>query len=82
MPQDTFLLEGQAWGIYRFALRKMVRPESTRKMLELVLNTELPGSVRSIAANYLYRAQGIQLDSMQVLRLSNLFKKKKMPRSV
>lgn len=80
MPRDTFLLEGQAWGIYRFALRKMVRPEGTRKMMDLVLNTELPESVRVIAANYLYRAQGIQLDSMQVLRLSSLFKKEEDPK--
>jgi cyclophilin family peptidyl-prolyl cis-trans isomerase/HEAT repeat protein len=60
-PKDTLLLEGQAWGIYRFALRSIVAPEGTARMLELVMSSEYPGSVRLIAANYLSRAKDINL---------------------
>jgi cyclophilin family peptidyl-prolyl cis-trans isomerase/HEAT repeat protein len=73
-PRDTFLLEGQGWGIYRYALRRMVSAEGTQKMLEFVSNPEYPSSVRLIAANYLYRAQNTNLDSLQTLSLSNVFK--------
>lgn len=63
---DTTLLEGQAWGIYRYALREMVIPEGTNKMIEMVTNKAYPTSVRVIAANYLYRAKNIKIDSTDV----------------
>ena len=52
---DTALLEGQAYGIYRFGLRDTFNTESLKKMLSLVENTRLPNSVRLIAANYFMR---------------------------
>lgn len=62
--KDTALLEGQAWGIYRFALRDIVNPKGTARMIELVSTAGYPESVRFIAANYLSRAKNIQLDSL------------------
>ena len=50
---DTLLLQGQAYGIYRFAMRDMVSPEGTSKMLAFVNNKLYPSRVRMIAANYL-----------------------------
>jgi cyclophilin family peptidyl-prolyl cis-trans isomerase len=52
---DTALLEGQAYGIYRFGLRDTFNGESIKKMLNLVENTRIPSSVRLIAANYFVR---------------------------
>lgn len=63
-PQDTALLEGQAWGIYRFALRKITLPEGTNRMLTMATGMNYPARVRLIAANYLLRAENIALDSM------------------
>jgi cyclophilin family peptidyl-prolyl cis-trans isomerase/HEAT repeat protein len=60
-PTDTFLLEGQAWGIYRFALRNLTLPEGTARMVSLATDLTYPLSVRVIAANYLYRARAIKL---------------------
>ncbi|MCL0138047.1 hypothetical protein M2T37_27590, partial [Klebsiella pneumoniae] len=34
-PTDTLLLQGQAWGIYRFGLRKITGEEATARMVEL-----------------------------------------------
>lgn len=52
---DTTLLEGQAWGIYRYGLRDSIIPEGTAKMMEFATSTKYPTSVRFIAANYLSR---------------------------
>lgn len=54
--EDTILLEGQAWGIYRYALRNMTSEEGTAKMLDFATKLRTPPSVRFIAANYLSRA--------------------------
>ncbi len=62
LPRDTFLLEGQAWGIYRYALRDKILPQGTARMVHLVTNLDYPNEVRFIAANYLGRAR-IKLDS-------------------
>ncbi len=59
---DTTLLEGQAWGLYRYALRKMTTPEGTEKMLGFATGRRYPASVRFIGANYLARASTINLD--------------------
>ncbi len=58
---DTQLLLGQARGIYRYALRKMYDPDGTALMVNYLSNTNIPVSVRVVAANYLHRAQGIDL---------------------
>lgn len=73
--KDTMLLSGQAWGIYRYALRDMVLPEGTERMVELVTNGAYPQEVRFIAANYLYRAKNIKIDSVQTLPLAELIEK-------
>ncbi|MEO0041566.1 MAG: hypothetical protein RL329_1014 [Bacteroidota bacterium] len=53
--RDTILLEGQAWGIYRYGLRDTFTGESIRKMIGFLQETRYPASVRAIAANYLGR---------------------------
>ena len=61
--KDTLILEGQAWGIYRFALREKTLREGTQRMMKFVADETYPENLRFIAANYLYRAKNIQLDS-------------------
>ncbi len=61
--RDTALLEGQVYGIYRYALRNITSPAGTNKMLAIVSDAGYPESVRFVAANYLSRARNIQLDS-------------------
>jgi cyclophilin family peptidyl-prolyl cis-trans isomerase/HEAT repeat protein/DNA-binding phage protein len=58
---DTLLLLGQARGIYRYALRDMIDPEGTATMVRYLADASIPIHVRVIAANYLHRAQGIDL---------------------
>lgn len=58
---DTLLLEGQAYGIYRFALRGITNQAGTSKMLSFVNNPLYPSKVRMIAANYLARAKDLDL---------------------
>ncbi len=72
-PTDTALLEGQAWGIYRYALRGITSRSGTDRMVELAANTSYPQRIRFIAANYLSRAQDIQLDSLQAAPLARVF---------
>ena len=59
---DTALLEGQAYGIFRFGLRDSVNTESIKKMVAFVENVAYPEKVRVIAANYLARIKP-RLDS-------------------
>lgn len=64
--QDTALLLGQARSIYRFALRGITSPLGTNCMVELALGNSFPPAVRTIAANYLARAQNISLDTFAI----------------
>ncbi|MEM1121093.1 MAG: peptidylprolyl isomerase, partial [Bacteroidota bacterium] len=65
---DTLLLKGQAYGIYRFALRGMTSKEGTSKMLSFVNNDLYPPQVRMIAANYLARAKDVDFtENVQAL---------------
>lgn len=77
--RDTALLEGQALGIYRFALRSITSPEGTARMLEMASNGQFPGSVRLIAAHYLQRAANISVDSVAGIPLITAFKSEKNP---
>lgn len=61
-PQDTLLLEGQAWGLYRFALRNMTTDEGTNKMVRYATDENFPQSVRLIASNYLNRAKNLRFE--------------------
>ena len=58
---DTLLMEGQAWGIYRYGLRDIVSPEGTAKMMDFATGSRYPASVRFIGANYLSRTKNIEL---------------------
>ncbi len=78
-PTDTSLLEGQARGIYQYALRSIIIPEGTSKQLAFVNNSIFPPSVRFIAANYLGRAKGIEI-SDNVEALAQTFETDKDPR--
>ena len=61
---DTLLLLGQAYGIYRYALRNMVAQEGTARMIDLATQNQYPSEVRLIAAHYLQRAKNILIDSL------------------
>jgi cyclophilin family peptidyl-prolyl cis-trans isomerase/HEAT repeat protein len=62
--KDTLLLEGQAYGIYRFMLRDITAKEGTNRMISLAANTTYPEPVRYVAAHYLARARNLSLDSL------------------
>ena len=66
LPTDTLLLEGQALGSYRYALRKLVSTEGTARMAGFVIDKQYPASVRLLAAHYLQRAQNIRIDTFAV----------------
>jgi len=76
---DTVLLEGQAWGLYRYALRGMTSKEGTEKMIAFATNKDYPQSVRFIAANYLFRARKIKLAGYEKA-LAESFTKEEDPR--
>ncbi|MCF8246544.1 MAG: peptidylprolyl isomerase [Saprospiraceae bacterium] len=59
---DTTLLEGQAWGIYRFGLRDSISLAGTAKMMDFATSSKYPNSVRFIGANYLSRMKKIELE--------------------
>nr|MBS0038553.1 peptidylprolyl isomerase [Saprospiraceae bacterium] len=61
IPTDTLLLEGQARGLYRFALRGMTHPEGTSTMVDYCTKRRYPYSVRLIAAHYLARSVEIDI---------------------
>jgi cyclophilin family peptidyl-prolyl cis-trans isomerase/HEAT repeat protein len=62
-PTDTLLLEGQARGILRYALRGITLPEGTAAMLRFLGNPAYPARVRLIAAYYLYRSKDLDLSA-------------------
>lgn len=78
-PTDTLLLEGQAWAIYRYALRDMVSPAGTERMVALATTSGYPASVRVIAGNYLYRAKKINLKEYDQI-IADAFIKEDEPR--
>lgn len=76
---DTLLLKGQAYSIYRFAMREIVSTEGTSKMLAFVNNQLYPPNVRMIAANYLGRAKDIDI-SANVQALSETLAAERNPK--
>ncbi len=64
---DTILTEGQAWGIYRYALRDIVSEEGTAKMLDFATNARYSDMARLIGANYLSRAKNIEIEGRDSL---------------
>lgn len=77
---DTSLLEGQSWGIYRYALRGIILPEGTRLMVRYAADAQKPVSVRVIAANYLHKAANIYIDTAGVTALIGALSEAKDPR--
>ncbi len=71
---DTFLLQGQAKAIYQMALRNIVAPAGTSRMLDLLYLTNTPQDIRLIAAHYLGRAKDIDL-TLASNRISEVFSK-------
>lgn len=71
--QDSVLLEGQALGIYRFALRGIVHKEGTTKIMnDFIANSLMPAKARFIAANYLARTKGIDLTGYENVLINNV----------
>jgi cyclophilin family peptidyl-prolyl cis-trans isomerase len=60
-PTDTLLLLGQAYGIYRFALRGEVLPAGTEQMVNFATQPVYTDLIRLVGANYLVRAKGLSL---------------------
>ncbi len=61
-PRDTALIEGQAYGIYRFGLQGTTSELGTRRMLQLIEPGTYHQDARLVAANYLMRIN-VSLDS-------------------
>lgn len=59
--KDTLLLDGQAKGVYRFALRGITTEAATKLMVEYATDMSFPVNVRRTASHYLGRAKGIDL---------------------
>lgn len=70
---DSALNLGQALGIYRYALRGIVRAEGTTKMINNVINSTLPKELRSVSAHYLARAKNIYVDSIKASNIARIF---------
>jgi cyclophilin family peptidyl-prolyl cis-trans isomerase len=68
---DTLLLEGQAYGIYRFGVRDTFNVESIQKMKGFVENQRFPPSVRFIGASYLSKIKA-KYDSTVTTSLSSI----------
>ncbi|MEM9547029.1 MAG: peptidylprolyl isomerase [Bacteroidota bacterium] len=61
---DSLLLSGQAKAIYNYSLRGITTPEGTDRMIQYLTEDEgYPDNVRLIAANYIYRARDLNLES-------------------
>ena len=75
---DTTLLQGRAWGLYRFALRNMTTPDGTNTMVSYLVDPKIPESVQLIAANYLFRSKEINLDSF-IVPLNQVIRRTKSP---
>jgi cyclophilin family peptidyl-prolyl cis-trans isomerase len=63
LPTDTLMLEGQASGIYRYALRGISSNLGNNRMLELLESPKYPEKIRRIASNYFARLPQIIFDN-------------------
>jgi cyclophilin family peptidyl-prolyl cis-trans isomerase len=71
--QDSLLQEGLALAFYRFALRKMVQPEGTERIIkDFISNAFMPAAARFVAANYLARVPGLDLSPYENLLIDNV----------
>lgn len=75
--QDSILLQGQAQGIYNFALRGLVHKEGTTKIMnDFMANSLMSAKARFIAANYLARTKGIDLSGYENVLINNVTEEK------
>lgn len=77
-PEDSVYQLGLARGIFQYALRGMVHPEGTRRMIEMVADQRRATSARLIAATYLARTPKITIDTL-VPELVSLLKSEPDP---
>ena len=76
---DSLLLAGQSKGIYNYGLRGISTSEGTDRMVQYLTDKDgYPEEVRLIAANYLYRAKDLDLESYK-FRLVQQFENDKNP---
>jgi cyclophilin family peptidyl-prolyl cis-trans isomerase/HEAT repeat protein len=61
-PGDSTLLEGLAWGIYRFGLRGITDSTATRRMVDMLLSPQYSPRIHYVAAHFLSRAN-VPLDT-------------------
>ncbi len=71
---DTILLTSQARSIYQYGLRGKILQEGTDKMIDFVLNEDIPNQARLYAAHYLARAKQLDIKQYQ-FRIANQFVK-------
>lgn len=64
-PKDSLLTLGQARALFQFAVRGMISPESTDKMISFLTTPTYAPTVRYVAAEYLKRYYSGDLDSFQ-----------------
>ncbi len=75
--QDSLLWEGQALGLYHFALRGMVHKETTTKIMnDFIAKFMMSSKARFVAANYLARIEGIDLAAYENVLLNNVSEEK------
>jgi cyclophilin family peptidyl-prolyl cis-trans isomerase len=71
--QDSLLQEGLALALYRFALRKMVQPEGTERIMkDFISNSLMPKKARFVAANYLARVPDLDLGKYENILINNV----------
>lgn len=73
LPTDTALVNGRSKAIYRFALRKMVAPIGTQRMLEVSIDKNYPRIARLYAAAYLARTKALKFNGDQSHKLLKAF---------
>ena len=70
---DSLLLQGQVNAIYNYGLRGMTSPEGTDLMVKYLTEDDVyPEEVRLVAANYLYRAPNLDLESYKYRLLTQM----------
>ena len=75
---DSVLLEGQAYGIYRYGLRDTTSQQAIQKMLAFLEKPAIPQYIRLIAASYLGRIK-IKYDTSTIVTISQLALTEKKP---
>jgi cyclophilin family peptidyl-prolyl cis-trans isomerase/HEAT repeat protein len=58
--ETVLIVEGQAWGLYRFGLQNVVSPQGTALAVKLIA-VDKPDKVRFVAAHYLARTRNLDL---------------------